>query len=84
VQPLSDQQALINDIRAQIHPPGGPDPPPGTTVELAGLPVLAAEANTDLSNSRWWLPLAGLVAVGVVLAAIYRSVRRAVVPLIRC
>ena len=82
VQPLSDQQALINDIRAQIHPPGGPDPPPGTTVELAGLPVLAAEANTDLSNSRWWLPLAGLVAVGVVLAAIYRSVRRAVVPLI--
>jgi predicted RND superfamily exporter protein len=51
-------------------------------VELAGLPVLAAEANTDLSNSRWWLPLAGLVAVGVVLAAIYRSARRAIVPLI--
>ena len=30
--------------------------------------MLAAEANTDLSHSRWWLPLAGLVAVGVVLA----------------
>ena len=44
--------------------------------------MLAAEANTDLSHSRWWLPLAGLVAVGVVLAAIYRSVRRAIVPLI--
>jgi hydrophobe/amphiphile efflux-3 (HAE3) family protein len=82
VQPLSDQQDLIDDIRAQIHPPGGPDPPPGTKVELAGLPVLAAEANTDLSHSRWWLPLAGLLAVGLVLAAIYRSVRRAVVPLI--
>ncbi len=82
VQPLSDQQDLINDIRSQIDPPGGPAPPPGTTVELAGLPVLAAEANTDLSHSRWWLPLAGLVAVGVVLAAIYRSVRRAIVPLI--
>jgi predicted RND superfamily exporter protein len=82
VQPLSDQQDLINDIRSQINPPGGPSPPPGTTVELAGLPVLAAEANTDLSNSRWWLPLAGLVAVGVVLAAIYRSARRAIVPLI--
>jgi uncharacterized protein len=82
VQPLSDQQELINDIRSQIDPPGGPAPPPGTTVELAGLPVLAAEANTDLSHSRWWLPLAGLVAVGVVLAAIYRSVRRAIVPLI--
>ncbi len=82
VQPLSDQQKLIDDIRAQINPPGGPSPPPGTTVELAGLPVLAAEANTDLSHSRWWLPLVGLLSVGVVLALIYRSVRRAVVPLI--
>jgi predicted RND superfamily exporter protein len=44
--------------------------------------VLAAEANTDLSHSRWWLPLVGLVAVGVVLVAVYRSMRRAVVPLI--
>jgi predicted RND superfamily exporter protein len=82
VQPLSDQQKLIDDIRAQINPPDGPAPPPGTTVELAGLPVLAAEANTDLSNSRWWLPLVGLVAVGIVLALIYRSIRRAIVPLI--
>jgi predicted RND superfamily exporter protein len=81
-QPLSDQQDLIDDIRAQIDPPGGPSPPEGTTVELAGLPVLAAEANTDLSHSRWWLPLAGLIAVGAVLAAIYRSTRRALVPLI--
>jgi predicted RND superfamily exporter protein len=82
VQPLSDQQDLIDDIRAQIDPPGGPAPPAGSTVELAGLPVLAAEANTDLSHSRWWLPLAGLLAVGIVLAAVYRSLRRAIVPLI--
>jgi uncharacterized protein len=82
VQPLSDQQDLIDDIRAQIDPPGGPSPPEGTEVRLAGLPVLAAEANTDLDHSRWWLPLAGLAAVGVVLAGIYRSIRRAVVPLI--
>ena len=82
VQPLDEQQDLINDIRAQIDPRGGPSPPAGTTVELAGLPVIAAEANTDLSHSRWWLPLAGLLAVGLVLAAIYRSLRRAVVPLI--
>jgi predicted RND superfamily exporter protein len=82
VQPLSDQQKLIDDIRSQINPPDGPAPPAGTTVQLAGLPVLAAEANTDLSNSRWWLPLVGLLAVGVVLAAVYRSVRRAIVPLI--
>jgi predicted RND superfamily exporter protein len=82
VQPLSDQQKLIDDIRSQINPPDGPAPPAGTTVQLAGLPVLAAEANTDLSHSRWWLPLVGLLAVGVVLAAVYRSVRRAIVPLI--
>jgi predicted RND superfamily exporter protein len=82
VQPLSDQQSLIDDIRSQINPPGGPSPPAGTTVELAGLPVLAAQANTDLSHSRWWLPLAGLLAVGIVLSLIYRSIRRAVVPLI--
>ena len=82
VQPLSSQQALIDDIRSQINPPGGPGPPPGTTVELAGLPVLAAQANTDLSHSRWWLPLVGILAVGIVLTAIYRSLRRAIVPLI--
>jgi predicted RND superfamily exporter protein len=82
VQPLSDQQKLIDDIRSQIDPPGGPSPPAGASVQLAGLPVLAAEANTDLSHSRWWLPLAGLLAVSVVLALVYRSVRRAVVPLI--
>jgi predicted RND superfamily exporter protein len=82
VQPLSDQQKLIDDIRSQINPPDGPAPPPGTTVELAGLPVLAAQANSDLSSSRWWLPLVGLLAVGLVLSLIYRSVRRAVIPLI--
>ena len=82
VQSLSDQQDLIDDIRTQINPPGGPAPPEGTTVRLAGLPVLAAQANTDLSHSRWWLPLAGLAAVGIVLTAIYRSARRALVPLI--
>jgi uncharacterized protein len=82
VQPLSDQQDLIDDIRAQIDPPGTAGPPEGTTVELAGLPVLAAEANSDLSQSRWWLPLLGLLAVGLVLWLVYRSLRRAAVPLI--
>jgi uncharacterized protein len=82
VQPLSDQQDLIDDIRAQIDPPGAAGPPEGTTVELAGLPVLAAEANSDLSQSRWWLPLLGLIAVGLVLWLVYRSLRRAAVPLI--
>ncbi len=38
---------------------------------------------TRISRTRrWWLPLAGLAAVGIVLTAIYRSLRRAIVPLI--
>ena len=42
--------------------PGGP--PAGVEVELAGLPVIAAAAADDLSSSRYWLTLAGLLAVG--------------------
>ncbi len=80
VQPLDEQQDLIDGIRDQIDAEGGP--PPGTEVELAGLPVIAAEANADLSRSRYWLPLAGLAAVALVLLAIYRSPRRALVPLV--
>lgn len=82
VQPLDQQQDLIEDIRAQIHPPGEPGPPDGTQVELAGLPVIAAEANADLSRSRYWLPLVGLAVVALVLALAYRSARRALVPLL--
>jgi hydrophobe/amphiphile efflux-3 (HAE3) family protein len=82
VQPLDEQQDLIEDIHAQIHPPGEPGPPEGTEVELAGLPVIAAEANADLSRSRYWLPLVGLALVALVLALVYRSARRALVPLI--
>ena len=80
VQPLDDQQELIDGIREQVEADGGP--PTGTEVELAGLPVIAAEANADLSRSRYWLPLAGLAAVALVLLAIYRSPRRALVPLV--
>jgi uncharacterized protein len=82
VQPLDQQQDLIEEIRAQIHPPGGIQPPPGTQVELAGLPVIAAQANADLSRSRYWLPLAGLGAVALALALIFRSPRRVLVPMI--
>ena len=49
---------------------------------LAGLPVIAAESATDLSASRYWLTLAGLLAVALVLLAVYRSFSRALVPLV--
>ena len=83
VQSLDDQQALIERVREQIDPPGpGNGPPQGASVELAGLPVLAAESATDLSRSRYWLTLAGLLAVALALLAVYRSAARALVPLI--
>jgi uncharacterized protein len=82
-QSLDDQQALIDRVRAEIDPPGdGNGPPAGVSVELAGLPVIAAESATDLSNSRYWLTLAGIVAVALALLLVYRSASRALVPLI--
>ncbi|HKO29349.1 MAG TPA: MMPL family transporter, partial [Solirubrobacteraceae bacterium] len=78
LMPLSKQQRVINYMRSQLHPP------PGVTASLTGLPVLAAEANTALSSSarRLLTLLAGLVAVGLVLLAVFRRPQRALVPLI--
>ena len=83
VMPLDEQKDLIDDIRARIDPAATEgDPPAGLEAEVAGLPVLAAEANAALSGSRYWLTGAGLLAVAIVLLAAYRSARRALVPLI--
>lgn len=76
VMPLDEQKALIDEIRADI------DPPEGLSVEVVGLPVLAADANSELAGSRYWLTLLSLFAVAVVLLAVYRSLRRALLPLI--
>ncbi|HXS47845.1 MAG TPA: MMPL family transporter, partial [Solirubrobacterales bacterium] len=82
-QSLDDQQDLIDRIRAEIGEPGAAGgPPPGVEVELAGLPVIAASAASDLSDSRYLLTLAGLLAVALVLLAVYRSLSRALVPLV--
>jgi hydrophobe/amphiphile efflux-3 (HAE3) family protein len=81
-QSLEDQQALIERIRTEIGEPGtAGGPPPGVDVELAGLPVIAAAAADDLSAGRYRLTLAGLLAVALVLLAVYRSVSRTLVPL---
>jgi uncharacterized protein len=82
-QSLEAQQALIDRIRGEIGTPGTKGgPPPGVRVELAGLPVIAASAASDLSASRYLLTLAGLAAVALVLLAVYRSLTRALVPLV--
>jgi len=82
-QSLERQQALIERVRSEIGTPGSPlGPPPGVEVRLAGLPVIAAQAATELSSSRYWLTLAGLLGVGLVLLVLYRSLARALVPLV--
>jgi uncharacterized protein len=78
LMPLSRQERVIDYMRSRLHPP------PGVTAQLAGLPVLAAEANAALSSSgrRLLTLLAGLAAVGLVLALVFRGLRRAVVPMV--
>jgi predicted RND superfamily exporter protein len=81
--PFDEQKELIDSIRAEVNPPGTEnDPPAGVSAEVVGLPVLAADANSALSGNRYLLTLAGLGAVALALLAIYRSARRALVPLI--
>jgi len=76
-QSLEEQQQLVERVREEIG-----EPPEGVEVELSGLSVIAAESASELSSSRYWLTLAGLVAVGLALLLIYRSWRRALVPLL--
>lgn len=76
-QSLEAQQDLVDRVRDEIG-----EPPEGVDVQLAGLSVIAAESAGDLSSSRYWLTLAGIVLVGLALLLIYRSWRRALVPLV--
>jgi len=82
-QSLERQQELIERVRSEVGAPGAPGGPPrGVRVRFAGLPVIAASAASSLSSSRWWLTLAGVLAVALVLLAAYRSARRALLPLV--
>jgi predicted RND superfamily exporter protein len=78
LMPLSRQQGVINYMRSQLHPP------PGVTAQLAGIPVEAAQANAALSSParRLLMLVAGVLAVGLVLLAVFRQLERAVVPLV--
>ena len=65
---LERQQQIIDDMRRRL------DPPDGVTARLAGLPVLAAEANASLSDPlrRLGTLVVGLLAVLVVLLLVHR------------
>jgi predicted RND superfamily exporter protein len=70
------RKAVIDDMRAQLHPP------PGVTAEVAGQPVLDAQTRSGLGSGRWTAGLAALVLVFGVLFGMYRTARRAIVPLV--
>ena len=78
LMPLARQERVLDYMRSQLHPPAG------VQAALAGLPVLAAQADQDLSSSghRLLTMLIGLLAVGLVLALVFRAVGRAVVPMV--
>jgi predicted RND superfamily exporter protein len=78
LMPLEQQKRVIDDLRGRLKPP------PGVSAGLAGLPVLAADANHELASTgrRALALVAGLIAVFLVLLLIRRRVRLAAVPLI--
>ena len=78
LMPLDEQHEVIERVRAAL------DPPPGVTARVAGLPVLAAEANDALASPlrRLAMLLAGLLAVFAVLAIARGGLRRAWVPIV--
>ena len=78
LMPLDRQKEVIDVMRSEL------DPPAGVRAELAGLPVLAADANAALSSPLWRFGtlVGGLLAVALALFAIYRRWMRAWVPLV--
>src|SRR5438045_7541877 len=78
VRRLDPQTQVVDDIRSRLHAPKG------VSAQLAGVPVLAADANAKLAS--WWRRMlflvAALAAVFLVLMAIRRKFEEAAVPLI--
>jgi hydrophobe/amphiphile efflux-3 (HAE3) family protein len=78
LMPLAHQKDVIDTMRSELHPPAG------VNAQLAGLPVLAADADAAVSSPwrRILLLVLGLLAVGAVLLVAFRSWRRALTPLL--
>jgi hydrophobe/amphiphile efflux-3 (HAE3) family protein len=78
LMPLDRQKEVMEIMRSELHAPKG------VSAQLAGLPVLAADANAAVSSSwrRLLTLVLGLLAVGVVLLVAFRSWRRALTPLV--
>ena len=77
---LERQKAVIDELRARLRT----GRPAGVRADVAGLPVLAADANAQVASSarRMLTLLAGLAGVALVLLLTLRGVARALVPLV--
>ncbi len=94
LMPLARQRRVIESMRAALGSAGGPasashvagsgTPGRGVQAQLAGLPVLAADADGSLSSvsSRLLMLAVSLVLVGLALLATLRRPRRVIVPLV--
>jgi hypothetical protein len=77
LMPLSHQRNIIEQMRAALNPPSG------TSAQLTGLPVLAADAEGSLASSgdRLLMIALSLALVAAALLAALRNTRRVLVPL---
>jgi uncharacterized protein len=76
---LAQEQQLLNQMSASLHPPAG------ISAHLVGLPVLAARSGSQVADPwrRLETLLAGLIAVALVLLLAFRGDRRrALTPLV--
>ncbi len=79
LMPLTQQQHVIEAMRAALHPPRG------VSVQLVGLPVLAAQSGAQVASPwrRVLTLLGGLAAAALVLLIAFRGDRRrALTPLL--
>ncbi len=72
LMPLDQQQRVIEAMRSALHPPRG------VSVQLVGLPVLAAQSGAEVASPwrRVLTLLAGLAAAALVLLVAFRGDRR--------
>lgn len=73
---LEERKRLLDAMRSEI------DPPPGVTAAPAGISVIGVEAVNALSQNRELMVFAALGAILVGFLVIYRSLLKAVAPLL--
>lgn len=80
---IESQGEAVGTVRDAIADSrDGRGPPPGVTATVTGLPVVISTSMDSLAGSRYLLTGLALLLVAVVLTVAFRSLRRALVPLL--